>query len=42
VVSTNGGATWSLAAGQPQFTICVGAPFGSPGFFDRGTDPWAC
>jgi hypothetical protein len=42
VVSTNGGATWSLAAGQPQFTICAGAPSGSPGFFDRGTDPWAC
>src|SRR5262245_15687324 len=22
VVSTNGGTSWSLAAGQPQFTIC--------------------
>src|SRR6478672_11571724 len=40
VVSTNGGATWSLAAGQPQFTICAGAASGSPGFFDRATDPW--
>jgi len=40
VVSTNGGATWALAAGQPQFSICAGAPSGSPGFFDRATDPW--
>ena len=40
VVSTDGGATWGLAAGQPQFTICAGAPSGSPGFFDRATDPW--
>ena len=40
VVSTNGGASWSLAAGQPQFTICAGAPVGSPGFFQRATDPW--
>ena len=40
VVSTNGGASWSLAAGQPQFSICAGAPSGSPGFFDRATDPW--
>jgi hypothetical protein len=40
VVSTDGGATWSLAAGQPQFSICAGAPSGSPGFFDRATDPW--
>src|SRR6478672_9573931 len=40
VVSTNGGASWSLAAVQPQFTICAGAPSGSPGFFDRATDPW--
>jgi BNR repeat-like domain len=40
VVSTTGGATWSLAAGQPQFSICAGAPSGSPGFFDRATDPW--
>jgi hypothetical protein len=40
VVSTNGGASWSLAAGQPQFTTCAGAPSGSPGSFDRATDPW--
>jgi hypothetical protein len=40
VVSTNGGATWSLAAGQPPFSICGGAPSGSPGFFNRATDPW--
>ena len=40
VVSTNGGASWSLAAGQPQFSKCAGAPSGSPGFFDRATDPW--
>ena len=40
VVSTNGGASWGLAAGQPQFTTCAGATPGSPGFFDRGTDPW--
>ena len=40
VVSTNGGASWSLAAGQPQFSICAGAPSGSPGFFNRATDPW--
>src|SRR6266568_2371205 len=40
VVSTDGGASWHLAAGQPQFTICAGAQPGSPGFFDRATDPW--
>jgi len=40
VVSTDGGASWALATGQPQFTICEGAPSGSPGFFDRATDPW--
>jgi hypothetical protein len=40
VESTNGGASWALAAGQPQFTICAGAPSGSPGFFHRATDPW--
>ena len=40
VVSNDGGASWSLAAGQPQFTICAGAPSGSPGFFNRATDPW--
>jgi hypothetical protein len=40
VVSTSGGATWSLAAGQPQFSICGGAASGSPGFFNRATDPW--
>src|SRR5262249_1377009 len=40
VVSNNGGATWHLAPSQPQFTICQGATSGSPGFFDRTTDPW--
>jgi hypothetical protein len=40
VVSTDGGASWALAAGQPQFSICAGAQAGSPGFFDRATDPW--
>jgi hypothetical protein len=40
VVSTDGGATWTLAAGQPQFSICEGAPSGSPGFLNRATDPW--
>jgi hypothetical protein len=40
VVSTDGGATWSLAAGQPQFSVCGGATSGSPGFFNRATDPW--
>ena len=40
VVSTNGGASWTLAAGQPQFSICEGAQPGSAGFFNRATDPW--
>ncbi|HYW24904.1 MAG TPA: sialidase family protein [Terriglobales bacterium] len=40
VVSTDGGATWSLAAGQPQFSVCAGAQSGSAGFFNRATDPW--
>jgi len=40
VVSHDGGATWALAAGQPAFTLCEGATSGSPGFFDRATDPW--
>jgi hypothetical protein len=40
VVSNNGGASWHLASSQPQFTICEGATSGSPGFFDRTTDPW--
>jgi hypothetical protein len=40
VVSTNGGASWSLAAGQPQFSVCAGAASGSAGFFNRATDPW--
>ena len=31
VVSTDGGATWSLAAGQPQFTICAGLSPAHPG-----------
>jgi len=40
VVSTDGGASWHLASSQPKFTICQGATSGSPGFFDRTTDPW--
>ncbi|HEY7692855.1 MAG TPA: sialidase family protein [Gaiellaceae bacterium] len=40
VVSNDGGASWQLASSQPQFTICQGATSGSPGFFDRTTDPW--
>ena len=40
IVSTDGGTSWSLAAGQPQFTKCAGATPGLPGFFDRATDPW--
>src|SRR5258708_10778468 len=40
VVSTDGGANWKLAKQQPQFSICEGATPGSPGFFNRATDPW--
>jgi hypothetical protein len=40
VVSIDGGASWALAAGQPAFSICEGATPGSPGFFNRATDPW--
>ena len=40
VVSTDGGATWALAKQQPQFSVCEGATSGSPGFFNRATDPW--
>ena len=40
VVSVDGGATWQLASSQPRFTSCEGALPGSPGFFDRATDPW--
>jgi hypothetical protein len=40
VVSTDGGATWTPAAGQPPFTICEGAEAGAPGYFHRATDPW--
>jgi hypothetical protein len=40
VVSNDGGASWHLASSQPKFTICEGATSGSPGFFDRTTDPW--
>ena len=39
-VSTDGGATWSLAATQPAFSVCEGATTGSPGDFNRATDPW--
>jgi len=38
-VSINGGASWSLEAGQPAFTICSGATAASPGFLNRATDP---
>ena len=38
--STDGGATWHLATTQPPFTRCEGASAGSPGDFNRGTDPW--
>ncbi len=40
VYSTDGGSTWHLAASQPQVSICAGATPGSPGYFDRATDPW--
>jgi hypothetical protein len=40
VVSNDGGASWHLASSQPKFTLCQGATSGSPGFFDRTTDPW--
>ena len=40
VYSIDGGVTWSVAATQPTFTICSGATEGSPGFFNRATDPW--
>ena len=41
VVSTNGGAdAGSLASSQPQFSKCAGAAAGSPGDFNRATDPW--
>jgi hypothetical protein len=39
-VSTDGGAHWALAAGQPAFTICSGATSGSTSFFNRASDPW--
>ena len=39
-VSNDGGKTWSLAAGQPKFSICEGAVSGDPGYFNRATDPW--
>jgi hypothetical protein len=39
-VSFDGGATWSVATSQPKFSICEGATSGSPGFFNRATDPW--
>ena len=40
VVSTNGGASWTLASSQPKFSKCAGATPGSPGDFARATDPW--
>jgi hypothetical protein len=39
-VSTDGGATWTLATTQPAFSICEGATSGSAGDFNRATDPW--
>jgi hypothetical protein len=39
-VSTNGGKTWALATTQPPVSICNGATPGSPGYFQRATDPW--
>ena len=39
-VSFDGGKTWALAASQPKFSICEGATPGSPGYFNRATDPW--
>lgn len=40
VVSNDGGLSWSLASSQPTFTRCEGATAGSPGDFNRATDPW--
>jgi hypothetical protein len=40
VVSGNGGKSWTLASGQPAFTICQGAAQGSLSFFNRASDPW--
>jgi hypothetical protein len=39
-VSTDGGKSWTLAASQPKFSVCEGATPGSPGYFNRATDPW--
>jgi hypothetical protein len=39
-ISNNGGTSWTLAAQQPQFSTCAGAPAGSPGSLPRATDPW--
>jgi hypothetical protein len=40
VVSDNGGKSWTLASGQPAFTVCQGATPGSSSFFNRASDPW--
>ncbi|HEX8968428.1 MAG TPA: sialidase family protein [Chloroflexota bacterium] len=40
VVSTNGGRSWNLAGAQPLFSVCAGAPAGSPGDTPRVSDPW--
>jgi hypothetical protein len=40
VVSDNGGKSWTLASGQPAFTVCAGATRGSSSFFNRASDPW--
>jgi hypothetical protein len=39
-VSNNGGKTWTLASGQPAFTVCEGAATGSSSYFNRASDPW--
>jgi hypothetical protein len=39
-VSFDGGASWQLATSQPAFSTCTGATKGSPGDFNRATDPW--
>lgn len=41
-VSTDAGATWTPldSAALPEFSRCNGAAPGSPGDFERATDPW--
>jgi hypothetical protein len=40
VLSTDGDTHRALAKQQPQLSVCEGAASGSPGFFNRATDPW--